>query len=353
MRPQKKPTAKNRVRDIVVIALISLCLGIPAAEIALRFTCAYCTWTEENGQGFVSPYAVREKTWYHVREANSVTRFDLPEFTYELKTNSLGLRDIEHPLAKKPDQFRLMAIGDSFTEGWGAPFEQTWLNLLGRNLNAQNPPGNIEVICAGASGSDPFYGYRLLVDKLMPYQPDWVLLVVNDSGIHDILVRGGMERFQPDGTVKGVDSPELPWGYASSQFARFILFEVFDYTHSLVRRPERNRRALAALELLKQLVLDYQALANSQGFRFSLVIHPYSKELQRHQYQHLDGLIEFALQHKIDVIDTKPYLFEKLAARDGRIEDLYWPEDKHLTNLGYRYLAEAVEIGLLSSNDWP
>ena len=187
----------------------------------------------------------------------------------------------------------------------------------------------------------------------MAYQPDWVLLVVNHSDVHDILRRGGMERFQPDGTVKGIDSPAVPWGYESSQFARFILFEVFDYTHSLLRRPERNRRALEAMELLKQLVLDYQALADAQGFGFSLVIHPYKKELQRHQYQNLDGLIAFATQHKIDVIDTKPYLIEKLAVHDGRIEDLYWPEDDHFTALGYRYFSEAVETGLRSNNEWP
>jgi lysophospholipase L1-like esterase len=325
---------------------------IPAAEIALRITCAHCTWTEKNGQGFVSPYAVRESSWYHTRAPNTVERYQFPEFDYEIRTNSLGFRDIEHPVAKPPGEFRLMAIGDSFTEGWGARFDQTWLNELGRELAEKHADSQISIMCAGASGSDPFYGYRLLVDRLMPYRPDWVLLVVNDSDVNDVLLRGGMERFQSDGTVRGMDSPELPWGYASSQLARFILFEVFDYTHALVRRHERERRANEALEKLKELVLEYQAVLAAEGIRFSLVIHPYSKELQRDQYQHLDGLIEFALQHQIDVIDTKPYLFEKLAAHEQRIEDLYWPDDKHFTELGYQYLSEAVGIGLGLNDDW-
>ena len=330
----------------MLIALISLCLFIPAAEIALRITCTYCTWTEQNGEGFVSPYAVRENSWYHVREPNSVTNLQLTEFNYEIRTNSLGFRDIEHPVVKPVGEYRLLAIGDSFTEGWGARFEQTWLNVLGRNLNADHPGRHIESICGGASGSDPFYGYRILVDKLLVYQPDHVLLVINHSDIIDTIVRGGMERFQADGTVKGVEAPPMPWGYESSQFARFVLFELFDYTHALVTRSERNKRGELALEKLQQLVLEYHKLLESQGVKFSLVVMPYYNELERNRYEKVQPLIEFALQHQIDVIDTKPYLYGKLLAHDKRLTDLYWPGDMHFTELGYRYFAEAVAIGL-------
>jgi lysophospholipase L1-like esterase len=326
--------------------LVSICLFIPAAEIALRITCTYCTWTEQNGDGFVSPYALREKSWYHVREPNSITEVQLPEFDYEISTNSLGLRDIEHPQAKPAGEFRLLAIGDSFTEGWGARFEHTWLNALGRVVRAQHSGGDISMICGGASGSDPFYGYRIMVDKLLAYQPDHVLLVVNHSDIMDTIVRGGMERFQADGTVKGAEAPPMPWGYESSQFARFILFELFDYTHALVTRSERNKQGELALEKLQQLVLEYHMLLASQGVKFSLVVMPYYNELERNKYEKVQPLIEFALQHQIDVIDTKPYLYEKFLAHDKRLADLYWPGDMHFTELGYRYFAEAVAIGL-------
>jgi hypothetical protein len=77
---------------------------------------------------------------------------------------------------------------------------------------------------------------------------------------------------------------------------------------------------------------------------FSLVILPVRGELKRNQYDKLDRLREFALQHQIDVIDTKPYLYEKLIAHENSIDDLYWPGDNHFTELGYRYFAEAVKI---------
>lgn len=346
MQDKARPPLKNTAKTTLIVATITLLLFIPAAEVALRITCDYCTWTEESGEGFVSPYGQREPTWYHVREPNSVTTLSLPEFDYEIRTNSLGFRDIEHPVDKPAGEFRLLAIGDSFTEGWGARFENTWLNELGGRLAAQYPEVDWRVISGGSAGSDPFFGYRNLEDRLLAYQPDWVLLVVNDSDIHDILLRGGMERFLPDGTMKGADGPEPPFLYRHSQLARFVLFEGFDYTHSLLRRPERNRRAALAMQSLQDLLLDYQSLLAAHDIRFTLVAQPYNKEVARLEYQRLGELIDFARQNTIHVIDTVHYLSRKLEDHDHRLEDLYWPIDAHFTELGYRYFAEAVEQGL-------
>jgi len=338
--------SKRRVRGVIIITLISLCLFMPAAELTLRILCTYCTWTEQNKGYFVSPYSIRKNSWYHVRSPNAVSSYQQQEFDYEIRTNSLGVRDIEHPLSKPPGELRIIAIGDSFTEGQGASFEQTWLNQLGRNLNTEHTGSRFRMICGGTAGSDPFFGYRILVDKLLVYRPDFVLLIVNHSDIMDVIVRGGMERFLPDGTVKGVDPPDPPWLYESSHFARFILFELFDYTHLMITRLERDKKAQQALEKIMDLVGEYNAQLRSMNIDFKLVIHPLRGELRRNRYDELDLLREFALQRRIEVIDTKPYLYEKLIERENRLEDIYWPGDNHFTELGYRYFAEAVEAGL-------
>jgi len=338
--------SKRRFRNTIIVALISICLFIPAAELTLRVLCTYCTYTERIQGHFVSPYSIRKSSWYYVRSPNAVSNYQAQEFDYEIRTNSLGFRDIEHPLSKPPGELRIMAIGDSFTEAKGASFEQTWLNQLGRALNAENTGVRFRMICAGVAASDPFFAYRILADKLLVYRPDIVLLVVNHSDILDAIVRGGMERFLPDGTVKGVDPPAPPWLYESSHFARFILFELFDYTHHLITRSERDRKAQQALEKIMRLLHEYNRLLESQDIEFALIILPLRGELKHNQYEKLDLLREFALQHQIDVIDTKPYLYEKLTESENRLEDIYWPIDTHFTELGYRYFAEAVEIGL-------
>ena len=321
-------------------------LFIPAAEIVLRLSCAYCTWTERNEGVFVPPYAVNARSWYYANDPNAVLSYQLSEFDYEKRTNSLGLRDIEHPLLKRSDELRLVAVGDSFTEARGARFDQTWQNQLGLMLNAGPGANQLTMMCGGVAGSDPFYSYRMLVDKLLPYRPDFVLLVVNNSDVSDVILRGGMERFQPDGTVRGVEPPPMPWLYESSQLARLILFEVFDYTHLLITRTEREKREQQAVEKLMALVGEFNTVLESQGVDFTLVLAPHHNELRRDRYERLDALKDYALQHQIDVIDTKPYLYSKLEEHEGKLADLYWPIDMHFTELGYRYFAEAIEIGL-------
>ena len=311
MRPSKSFPVKNRLRSGLVFMLILLFLFIPSAELMLRTLCTYCTYTEQNQGRYVSPYAIQADSWYHIWTPNMEGRYQQEEFNYELRTNSLGIRDIEHDRHKLPGELRILAIGDSFTEGQGARFEQTWLNLLGASLRDRYEGADIRMLCGGVAGSDPFYGYRMLLDKLLHYQPDIVLLVVNHSDIMEVMVRGGMERFLEDGSVRGAGppgsvSPMVVRWYESSHLVRFILFELFDYTHHLVTREERSRLAQEALEKIKALVREYHALLEGRGIGFSLVVLPFRGELKRNQYDMLDSLIESVSQHKIDVIDTRP-----------------------------------------------
>jgi hypothetical protein len=65
--------------------------------------------------------------------------------------NSHGLRDREYPVAKPPDVYRIVMLGDSTTFGWGVPVEQTVAKILERELNKLQVPGysRFEVLNAG------------------------------------------------------------------------------------------------------------------------------------------------------------------------------------------------------------
>jgi hypothetical protein len=72
------------------------------------------------------------------------------EFVFEVRHSSWGARDVEHPTAKPPGVFRILGLGDSFTYGVGAAFEDTYLAMLENLLDAR--PGNhprVEIIKAG------------------------------------------------------------------------------------------------------------------------------------------------------------------------------------------------------------
>ena len=85
------------------------------------------------------------------------------EFRTSVSINSLGLRDPERTFERPPGTFRIMVIGDSFTEGFQVEREETFSGQLERRLNERlqrareaEPgvprPERVEVLNAGVSG---------------------------------------------------------------------------------------------------------------------------------------------------------------------------------------------------------
>lgn len=116
--------------------------------------------------------------------------FSSVEFTYTAHINSLGLRERE--LKPSPGVFRIAAIGDSYTYGWGVEAEQSWLRLLEKNLRDRGY--SVETVNLGKPGSGP-PAYAEIAEKALPVvQPDLVLVGMHQG---DDLAGSG-----PDGLEK-------------------------------------------------------------------------------------------------------------------------------------------------------
>ena len=147
--------------------------------------------------------------------------------------------------------------------------------------------------------------------------------------------------------VKGVEEPGLTWAYAKSHLVRFVLHEVFDYTSLIITKAERSQKVVEAMNKIKDLVLKFDRTLAERGISFVLVTVPMHKEIARDRYDWLNGLVPFAQEHGVQVIDAKRYFHERLKVGGKELKDLYWPLDYHFTPLGYEYLAEAVRDGLV------
>ncbi len=103
-----------------------------------------------------------------------------------VRINSLGLRDQEIRLPKPAGVFRIIAVGDSVTFGYGVRLEQTYVKVLETKLNQHAPDGTrYEVIDAGVPGTDLNDYLHLLRDFSPRLEPDLILIGIYMDDIRD------------------------------------------------------------------------------------------------------------------------------------------------------------------------
>jgi lysophospholipase L1-like esterase len=111
-----------------------------------------------------------------------------PEFSVRVVTNALGFREPRLPAPKPPGTVRIVAIGDSFTQGYGVNESEAYPRQLEALLGARDPARHYEVINLGVPGAcPPDYLYNLR-EVGLAYHPDVVLvgLMANDVGDIDV-----------------------------------------------------------------------------------------------------------------------------------------------------------------------
>ncbi len=121
--------------------------------------------------------------------------FETAEFSYTVSINQLGLRDREIDPARRPE-CRIVAIGDSFTYGFGVNLEDTWVKVVEQRLRDSGL--DVEIINCGSPGAGPA-DYARFAKKIIPVlKPDLVLvcLLQDDIGVGDAPL---LERHWNDG----------------------------------------------------------------------------------------------------------------------------------------------------------
>jgi hypothetical protein len=123
--------------------------------------------------GAVAPAPVLPGTLELIFPPRAEQSYASVDFSYTAHINSLGLREREIP-RERTSAYRIIAIGDSYTYGWGVESEQTWLRLIEENLQAAGL--EVETINLGKPGSGPPL-YAELAETAIPLlRPDLVLV---------------------------------------------------------------------------------------------------------------------------------------------------------------------------------
>jgi hypothetical protein len=112
--------------------------------------------------------------------AGRTTEFSNPEYAITESFNSRGVRGPEYSLAKPPGEYRIVILGDSFTEGYTVEFEELFSEFLKRQLSEQTG-WQIEVINLGVGGYSTDQELLLYQTEGRQYHPDLTILMFYDN----------------------------------------------------------------------------------------------------------------------------------------------------------------------------
>ncbi len=275
--------------------------------------------------------------------------YDRPEWDYfdadgcvDVSINALGFRDEEFPLHKPEGEYRVLAIGDSFTFAQGCRAEDGWTEVL-EDLLAERRGGPVQVMNAGftGGGSWPQEYAPWVVAHALAFEPD---LVVYGMCLNDIDRRVPMLAWQ-----KVWDDPAVlgaPWLGGRSALLNFLqrrrrqaqlAGEAPDDISALIRADpgpwEANQAAILAMQ---------RHLAEA-GVPFAIAVFPMLSRLgPDYPYAGLhEAVAAFCAGQGIDSVDLYP-LFA------GKDERSLWvhPFDQHPNPTAQRLFAEGIAAHL-------
>lgn len=297
------------------------------------------TYSEKVNGYYISPYQKNKRT-YHTYPPNSSSSVNTPEFSYSANYNSLGYTDSEWPKERDSSKIRIITLGDSFTEGYGAPSDSSYPALLSTILGT-----HYEILNAGVCGSDPVFGLKNLQDRLLVYKPDWVMQTVTENDVvFDMCVGGGFERFGADMVLQQAQSPAWEPLYALSYSARIFL-RALGYSMQTPCGPADSKAFIARQNLLLQDIFDrYERLGAKNDIQVLIVFFPTRSEVLNDNYD-FDFTESKKYIHRLNhvkYVDLFQCYRSKIKRGGMAADSYYWKIDGHHNSLGYRLMAECI-----------
>lgn len=151
---------------------LSTLLALLVAEVGARVLRARQHGGKEGGEEAL--YQEYDPLLGWRKKKNTTATYRRREYTVTLKTNSYGLRDPERAPEAAPGIFRVLALGDSFVEGYTVDLPLTLTQRLESRLNALGCPA--EVINGGTAAYSTDQEYLFYRSEGVRYVPSLVLL---------------------------------------------------------------------------------------------------------------------------------------------------------------------------------
>lgn len=278
------------------------------------------------------------------------------EFSIDICINSHGLRDVERPWEKPEGVFRILALGDSFTEAFQVNVDETFSKRLQSLLGESLADYTYDVINAGVSGYSPLIYYLLYTYRLRKYSPDIVALFISDEQIVRDNVYKKFAVFGKFGLPTACVHPELIQdSFLTKRYKKLkdefysILFldsRLKLFWNNRIQESSNTDDSAFSLKLLNALRKECRV----DGAELMIVYLPNRPETRRRQLaggerareEVSETLRLFCKKEDVEYLDLSPVFI------DWKGASLYYQHDGHLTVEGHKVVAERSAERLLA-----
>jgi len=156
-----------------------------------------------------------------------------------------------------------------------------------------------------------------------------------------LIIRGGFERFRPDGSVQFRKPPRWECIYAFCYVSRLFFNALYSEDFVPVWKLDEVKNQY--YRDLHTAIQKFSDLCRSNNIEFVCIAHPIRIEIEK-GIRHFDKTKVYCNANNIHYIDLYSYFAGDTMA--GNIAAYYWVSDGHHNARGYSAMADAIYSGL-------
>lgn len=244
--------------------------------------------------------------------------------------NNLGFRNT-FPVQKNksPDTKRIVAIGDSFTFGFGVLEDDTFLSKLGNYYLAKNE--KVEVINAAEPAADLLTYKKILNDKVSPISPDVLLVGIN---INDVTVF-------PTNLI--IEKISKRFDYKIRHYSKLLDF-IFYTIEKNESAKENLKNILASYtperkEEFRSFINELKKYSEDKKVKVFVMVHPIYFDFDHYAFKNIHDDLDAILKES-----NLPY-YDFLELFKGKTAEDYWitKNDQHPNEKAHQIYFEGLQ----------
>lgn len=298
------------------------------------------------------------------------------EKEFNVYTNSLGFKDEAcRTIPLQSDKKRVLIIGDSFTEGVGMSWEESFVGLLDKNIP------DVDILNAGVVSYSPklhCLKLKYLIETVS-LQFDEVYILIDNSDIMDELTYQDFEPYDDNSLRKmgyKLRRSFFKHSYIYYSVTNFVnqnkrnqitqswnpfsgeaiadesavqdddfIAAILDWSYTKAKYEKWGKEGL---KLAAQNMDKLNELCKTNQIAVKLVLYPWPNLIQRNDLNNIQVIFwrNYCIKNNIELINLYPAFIQQDQA-ENLINKYFIPGDVHWNEAGNQYIAELLKKSLI------